>query len=92
MKTRLVQIGNSRGARIPKAYLERCGLHDYVELELRHDYLVIRPAIKPRSGWDDAFRSMREHGDDALLDGESQSATETGEREGQTVGSAPVTI
>lgn len=76
MKTRFVQIGNSPGVRIPKAYLERCGLHDYVELELRHDHLVIRPAIKPRSGWDDAFRHMREHEDDILLDGESLSATE----------------
>lgn len=76
MKTALVQIGNSRGVRIPKAFLEQCQLHDQVELELRHDYLVIRPAKQPRSGWEGAFRSMREHGDDALLDGESLSATE----------------
>ena len=48
MKTALVQIGNSRGVRIPKAFLEQCQLHDQVELELRHDYLVIRPAKQPR--------------------------------------------
>ena len=76
MKTALVQIGNSRGVRIPKAFLEQCQLHDQVELELRHDHLVIRPVRQPRSGWDDAFGHMREHGDDALLDEGSLSATE----------------
>ena len=76
MKIALVRIGNSRGVRIPKAFLEQCRLHDQVELELRHDHLVIRPASQPRSGWEDAFRPMRAHGDDTLLDEESLSATE----------------
>ena len=76
MKTALVQIGNSRGVRIPKAFLKQCQLHDQVELELRHDHLVIRAARQPRSGWADAFGHMREYGDDALLDGESLSSTE----------------
>ena len=76
MKTTLVQIGNSRGVRIPKAFLKQCQLHDQVELELRRDHLVIRAARQPRSGWDDAFGRMREYGDDALLDGESLSSTE----------------
>ena len=67
MKTQLVQIGDSRGICIPTAFLEHCRLDDQVELELRRDHLVIRPARQPRSGWDDAFRQMREHGDDALL-------------------------
>ncbi len=76
MRTALVRIGNSRGVRIPKALLEQCHLHDQIELKLRRDHLVIRPATQPRSGWDDAFRQMREHGDDGLLDEESLSATE----------------
>lgn len=76
MKTALVQIGNSRGVRIPKAFLTQCQLHDQVELELRHDHLVIRPARQPRSGWEDAFRHLHEHGDDALLDEGVLPATE----------------
>ena len=75
MKTALVQIGNSRGVRIPKVFLEQCQLHDQVELELRPDHLIIRPARQPRSSWDDAFRHMREHGDDTLLDEGALSAT-----------------
>ena len=76
MKTTLVQIGDARGICIPQAFLEQCHLDDQVELEIRHDHLVIRPAGHPRSGWDDAFRRMGERGDDALLDEASPAATE----------------
>ena len=76
MKTALVQIGNSRGIRIPSAFLEQCQLQDKVELELCGDHLIVRPATPSRSGWDDAFGDMRKHQDDALPDEPSQPATE----------------
>ncbi|MFQ5849320.1 MAG: AbrB/MazE/SpoVT family DNA-binding domain-containing protein [Candidatus Binatia bacterium] len=75
MKTSLVRIGNSRGIRIPKTILEQCRLSETVELEVEKDRLVIRPARKPRSGWEDAFRLMAQQGDDALLDRESLTST-----------------
>jgi antitoxin MazE len=68
MKTRIVRIGNSRGVRIPKPLLEQVGLHGEVELCAENGSLVIRPARKPRAGWDNAFRAMARRGDDALLD------------------------
>jgi antitoxin MazE len=67
MRTSLVRIGNSRGIRIPKALREQCHLQDEVELEVRGDHLEVRPATKPRSGWEEAFRRMHEQGDDVLL-------------------------
>ena len=76
MKTTLIQIGNSRGIRIPKAFLEHCQLHDEVELEMDDDHLLIRPAAQPRSGWDTAFRQMHERKDDALVDEDALTATE----------------
>ena len=76
MKTALIQIGNSRGIRIPKAFLEQCQLHDTVELELCVDHLIVRPVKPHRSGWEDAFRDMRENGDDILLDKASRPVTE----------------
>ncbi len=76
MKTALIRIGNSRGIRIPKVFLEQFQFNNEVELEPRHDHLVIRPATQPRSGWENAFRQMREHGDDALLDEEFPSTTQ----------------
>lgn len=75
MKTSLVRIGNSRGIRIPKTILEQCRLSETVELDVEKDRLVIRPARKPRSGWEEAFRLMAQRGDDALLDRESLTST-----------------
>jgi antitoxin MazE len=68
MKTELVQIGNSRGVRIPKAFLEQAGLRDKIEMEVRGSQVIIAAANHPRTGWDKAFASMREQGDDRLLD------------------------
>ena len=69
MKTRIVQIGNSQGVRIPKPLLEQASLRDEVELSVQGDALIIRPARTARAGWADAFREMSRRGDDGLLDG-----------------------
>jgi antitoxin MazE len=68
MKASLVQIGNSRGVRIPKAFLEQAGLRDEIEIEVRGSQVVIRPANHPRAGWDESFATMALRGDDGLLD------------------------
>ncbi len=58
MKARIIKIGNSRGVRIPKVLIDQVGFGTEVELEAEKDRLVIRPTTRPRSGWDDRFRSM----------------------------------
>lgn len=68
MKTRLIRIGNSRGIRIPKAFLDQCDLKETVELEAQDGCLTIRPVDAVRKGWEEAFRQMAETGDDVLLD------------------------
>lgn len=68
VKARIVQIGNSRGIRIPKVWLDQLGLGDEVEVAVQKDTLVIRRAHRPRQGWDEGFRSMAKRGDDRLLD------------------------
>jgi len=68
MKTSVIRIGNSRGIRIPKTLLEQCRLKDSVELEVQNDELIVRPVAKARAGWEEAFRQMKRHGDDMLLD------------------------
>ena len=68
MRASLIQIGNSRGVRIPKAVLEQTGLQGDVEMEVRGNQVVIRTAHRPRAGWDEAFARMAEAGDDRLLD------------------------
>ena len=68
MKTRLVQIGNSRGVRLPKLIIEEAGLDDEVELQVREGAVIIRPLRAPRSGWEEAAQALRKNGGDVLLD------------------------
>jgi antitoxin MazE len=81
MKTRIVRIGNSQGIRIPKALLEQTGLTGEVEVCAEGDALIIRPASRPRAGWDAAFKAMAARGDDTLLDGDTPSLTRWDEEE-----------
>lgn len=68
MKARIIRIGNSQGIRIPKPLLEQTGLTGDVELEVRADEIVIRPARTVRAGWGAAFQRMAEAGDHELLE------------------------
>ena len=68
MKTSIIQIGNSRGIRIPKPVFEQCGFTDEVDMVIQHHELIIRSSHQPREGWSTAFKSMASHGDDKLLD------------------------
>jgi len=68
MKTKIVQIGNSRGIRLPKPLLDQAGLDEEVELDVRDGEIVIRRITSPRHGWAKAAQNMATHGDDAMLD------------------------
>ena len=70
-KTRIVQIGNSRGIRVPKALLEQAQLPVEVELQAEHGRLVVRAARGPRAGWAAAAKAMHARGDDQLLDSQT---------------------
>jgi len=50
MKSRIVQIGNSRGIRLPKVLLEEAQLTDEVELDAEPGRIVIRRGRRPRAG------------------------------------------
>jgi antitoxin MazE len=67
IKTRLIRIGNSQGIRIPRVVVEQTGLQGELELEVRRRQLVVRPASRPREGWEDQFRQMADRGDDRPL-------------------------
>lgn len=68
MKTRLVQIGNSRGIRLPKPLIEEAGLGDEVELRIREGAILIMPVRAPRAGWRDTAKELRRRGEHGLLD------------------------
>jgi antitoxin MazE len=68
MKTRIVQIGNSRGIRIPKQLLEQTGLNGEVEIHATKKGLVITRLAKPRAGWAEDARKLAATDEDQLLD------------------------
>jgi len=68
VKTKLVQIGNSRGIRLPKSMLAEAQLADEIELRAEPGCILIRSARPPRTGWAEAARRMRELGEDQLTD------------------------
>jgi len=70
MRARVVKIGNSQGIRIPKSLLEQTGIMNDVELEVEKNQIIIRPISNPRTGWDNAFKTMADRGDDALINGD----------------------
>jgi antitoxin MazE len=68
MTTAIIKIGNSKGIRLSKTILEKYQIQGSVELDLAADCIILRPIkTKPRQGWDAAFRTMSENGDDILL-------------------------
>jgi antitoxin MazE len=68
MKSRIIQIGNSRGVRLPKALLDEAQLADEIEIQASPGRIVIRKAKRARAGWVVAARLMRERNEDRLLD------------------------
>ena len=68
MKARLVQIGNSKGIRLPKTIIAEAQLRDEVELKAERGQIVIRSVKRPREGWDQAARLMRERNEDHIID------------------------
>jgi antitoxin MazE len=68
MKAQIIQIGNSQGIRIPKVLLEESGVSGEVDVELHPDGLLIRKTQKPRAGWAESFRSMKENDDAEIGD------------------------
>jgi antitoxin MazE len=68
IRSRIIEIGNSQGIRIPKPLLEQSGISKDVEIEVKENYLIIRPVSGLRVGWNKAFAAMAEVGDDVLLD------------------------
>lgn len=76
VRARIVNVGNSKGIRIPKAILEHLALTDEVELSVCENQLVIRPCARPRDDWDEQFRLMASRGDDQLLDDQTVNTTQ----------------
>ena len=68
MRTKIVQMGNSRGVRIPKPFIEEARLGEEVWLRVVATGILIERQSPPRAGWAEAAARLRSQGDDQLLD------------------------
>lgn len=67
MEIHVVDIGNSKGIRLPKAILEQYNISDTLEMILEKGRIILKPKSTPRKGWEKSFKQMRENGDDTLI-------------------------
>lgn len=67
MELSVINIGNSKGIRLPKTILEKYNISDKIELILEKGYIILKPKSEPRKNWEKAFKEMHESGDDQLL-------------------------
>ncbi len=80
MKTKVVQIGNSKGIRIPKKVLEELGGAEEVYMEANGGKIIISPVKEVRSDWASKFKKMATNKDDLLID-DSPNQTSWDEKE-----------
>jgi antitoxin MazE len=63
----IVDIGNSKGLRIPKPIREELGLEGKVILTVAGGALVVRPKRRPRADWAERFVSANQPDREPLL-------------------------
>jgi antitoxin MazE len=64
MEQSIINIGNSKGIRLPKTILEKYNIQNKIELILEKGFIVLKPKPEPRKNWEKAFKKMHENGDD----------------------------
>ena len=70
MIVKLIQIGNSKGVRLPKAYIEKYELGADLELVDTDSGLLLKPLDGTRVGWEEKFIEANKdgQGDDDFSD------------------------
>lgn len=63
-EAKVVQIGNSKGIRLPKAMILRAGLGENVVLEQTENGIMIRPKREEKLSWDETFKAMAADSDE----------------------------
>lgn len=81
VELKVVQIGNSRGVRLPRAVLERYEIKDALVLEAREEGLLLRGKKDKRMTWEETYRDMARVKEDwSDLEGTVADGIEPGEK------------
>ncbi len=64
----MIDIGNSKGVRIPKAVIETCGFQNTIHIEIKNGNLILSASRSVRNDWANVFDRMTKIADDKILD------------------------
>lgn len=69
MIAKIIQIGNSKGIRIPNQILKEMHIEEQIELSFndKKNELILKPIKKSRDGWNESFQKMKSKGDDKII-------------------------
>lgn len=68
MRIDVIQIGNSKGIRLPKTILRQCNIGEKLDAEIKENNIILKPVKKAvRKDWDKQFSTMRNNREDKLL-------------------------
>ena len=69
METNLISIGNSKGVRIPKAFLKECDFSGGVDLSVKKGKIILSALEQSRANWEQMFKqNATAKADTELLD------------------------
>jgi len=65
MEFKLINIGNSKGIRLPKRLIQKYHLHEKLKLEEKKEGILIKADIPDdKLSWDETYREMAEEKED----------------------------
>jgi antitoxin MazE len=69
MIAKIIQIGNSKGIRIPNQVLKEMNIENHIELIIsdNKNEIILKPVHKVREGWSNSFKKMRTVSEDTLI-------------------------
>lgn len=61
---KIVQIGNSKGIRLPKAIIDKYGFSDSLQVEESEDGIFLRGKKDDKLSWEDTYKEMKKEQED----------------------------
>jgi len=67
MTVKTINIGNSKGIRIPSYWYKHVDMPDEFDVQFEGNKIILAPAQHPREGWRESFKKGKEKPDDPGL-------------------------
>jgi antitoxin MazE len=63
-EVKIIQVGNSKGVRLPKSLLVKYGLHEVVLIQETEEGILIKSGDNSKLSWEDTFSEIASSGED----------------------------